>query len=92
MPCLVEGIGRGADKRPVVKTEFFALESAIYEIMAWERLFPGTENEEVEVRYAKKQFLCLGNIDIRPAILNYWKEVHETAHEVVVTLDSVLRS
>lgn len=82
--------GRDLDERPVVKTELFALGSAIYEILAWVKPFSDLQDEEVEERYAREQFPCLDSIDIGSIIMNCWKEVYETADEVAAALDRVL--
>ena len=46
LPCR----GRAFEKRPRIKRELFALRSAVYEIMAWTRLYKGLEDEEIETR------------------------------------------
>jgi hypothetical protein len=69
-----------------VKRELFALGSAIYEIMAWERPFQELEDDEVELRYAREEFPSLrGNI-AGPVIKKCWNEEFESAEEVLESL------
>lgn len=85
LPCR----GREFRDRPVMKRELFALGSAIYEIMAWNRPFPALQDEEVEERYAQDEFPSLDGITTSLTIRNCWNEVYETADEVVASLKNL---
>lgn len=82
LPCR----GRKFSDRPVIKRELFALGSAIYEVMAWNKPFPALQDDEVEARYARDEFPSLDGITTSLTIQNCWNEVYETADEVVASL------
>lgn len=82
--------GREFSDRPVMKRELFALGSAIYEIMAWSKPYPEAHEDEVEKRYARDEFPCLGERGIDDIIWNCWNEVFETADEVALSLKTFL--
>ena len=81
LPCR----GRAFDKRPRIKRELFALGSAMYEIMAWTRLYKGLEDEEIEARYSSEEFPSLDG-KVGSIIFGCWKEAYENADEVVKEL------
>lgn len=73
-----------------MKRELSALGSAMYEIVAWARPFPGLQDEEVEARYIRDEFPSLDRIVIGHTIWNCWNEVYDTADEVVASLKEPL--
>ena len=76
---------RAFEKRPRIKRELFALGSAMYEIIAWTRLYKGLEDEEIQARYSREEFPSLDG-KVGSIILGCWKEAYATADEVVKEL------
>lgn len=86
LPCRA----REFHRRPIRKRELFALGSVIYEIMAWVRPYPGLQDKEVEALYAKEEFPSTDGIVVGHTIMNCWKEVYDTADQVVESLERAM--
>ncbi|KAK3936797.1 kinase-like domain-containing protein [Diplogelasinospora grovesii] len=84
--------GREFHARPGRKRDLFALGSAIYEITTWKRPWQGLEDEEIESRYAREEFPPLDGNVAGSIISKCWKEVYETADEVVTDLNQCFES
>lgn len=78
--------GRDWEKRSYVKRELFALECAIYEIMAWERPFPELTDAEVEANYKRETFPIVDGLPAGDIIHSCWKEEFERAEDVEAAL------
>ncbi|KAI9747052.1 MAG: hypothetical protein M4579_007535 [Chaenotheca gracillima] len=74
--------GREFEDRPYLKRELFALGSAIYEILAWERPFDGLDDDDVEKRFAAEEFPGVSHLVGGNIIRNCWNENFENAKDV----------
>ncbi|KAH6670819.1 hypothetical protein B0J14DRAFT_702839 [Halenospora varia] len=60
----------------------FALESAIYEIMAWEMPFEDLETDDVEKKYAAEKFPDVTRLLAGDIIRDCWAEKFDTSRDV----------
>lgn len=82
--------GREFRDRPPRKRELFALGSAIYEIMAWEKPYEGLEDDDIEKKYAAEEFPSLHGIVAGSVIRMCWNEEFESADDVTVALRALI--
>jgi serine/threonine protein kinase len=81
--------GREWEERPYYKRDLFALGSALYEIMAWNKPFPELVDHEVENRFARDEFPDVSNIGCGDIIQKCWQEKYESAEQVMVELQAL---
>ncbi|KAH8586269.1 hypothetical protein B0O99DRAFT_529005, partial [Bisporella sp. PMI_857] len=63
---------RAQEIRSAIKTKPFALDSAIYEIIAWNMLSYGLQGEEIERKYAGGKFPDVLELIVGDIIRRYW--------------------
>ncbi|KAK0612587.1 hypothetical protein B0T17DRAFT_410568 [Bombardia bombarda] len=71
--------GRSFEARPRIKRELFALGSGLYEIVAWARLFPGSNEDDIQERLSDEVFPSLEDLPIRNVIHGCWNELYDNA-------------
>ncbi|KAF2185510.1 hypothetical protein K469DRAFT_687845 [Zopfia rhizophila CBS 207.26] len=77
------------EERPYEKRDLFALGSALYEIMAWNKPFPELDDGEVEIRFARDEFPDVSNIACGDIIQKCWEEKYEKAEQVMDELRAI---
>jgi serine/threonine protein kinase len=66
-----------------VTTDLFALGSSIYQIMTRKQPYEDLKNEEVEARYARKEFPSVNSIPFGDVIIRCWMCQFNSAQEVL---------
>jgi serine/threonine protein kinase len=82
LPCR----GRDFRERPRYLRELFALGSAMYEILSWEREFPGVAEDEMDQRLKQEAFPPVNKLLIGDIIKGCWTERYSTVDEVLQDL------
>ncbi|KAJ8118119.1 hypothetical protein OPT61_g826 [Boeremia exigua] len=82
--------GRTWEERPYRVRDLFALGSALYEIMAWQKPFAQLEDDEVQKRFEREEFPDTSGIACNEVIQNCWNERYETAEETLFALQAVV--
>ncbi len=75
-----------------MKRELFALGSAVYEIMAWEKPFEGLTYDEVEAKFENEEFPDVDGLAVGTTIRRCWDEKCEMAQEMVDAIEASLAS
>ncbi|OAA63573.1 Protein kinase-like domain protein [Niveomyces insectorum RCEF 264] len=86
LPCR----GRDFDDRPVRQREIFALEAAIFEVMAWEGPYQGLDDAEIDRLFACDAFPSVEGLLAGDIILGCWMEEYDSVDDVVLFLRKVL--
>ena len=77
------------EERSYEKRDLFALGSAVYEIIAWNKPFPELADHEVEIRFASDEFPDVRNIACGNIIQKCWEEKYERAEQAMVELQAI---
>ncbi|KAI1500273.1 kinase-like protein [Biscogniauxia marginata] len=84
--------GREFRNRPAQKMELFALGSAIYEMVVWASPYEGLEDDEIERKYAAREFSILEGISASSIIQMCWDEEYGSPDTVAEALKALITS
>lgn len=71
-----------------VVTDLFSLGSALYQIATGRQVYEGLSEEEIEVRFSRKEFPSLEGVLLSEVIMKCWHCEFESAGEVLQALET----
>lgn len=71
-----------------VVSDLFSLGSALYQIATGRQAYEGTDEEEIEEKFARKEFPSFEGVLFSEVIRKYWHCEFKSAEEVLHALES----